>query len=152
MTALEPNRRHVLSTTEDYENAPRCTVVSASGKVAERGLLGWHFTGFESDHGSEYMARLGEGTVLRWGPDEVKEAYEPTAPLDERAGSDQTVPVTLVTEADYASAPDGTIVAEPGHYALTKECVGQWRHGEDWFTDHDMAGIERRVLRKGWGK
>lgn len=149
---IEPNRRRVLSTVEDYENAPLGTIVSVSEKVAKRDLLGWYFTGFESDHGSEYMARLGEGTVLRWGLDEVKEPSEPTAPLDERAESDQTVPATLVTEADYANAPDGTIVAEPSHYALTKECVGQWCLGEDWFTDRDLAGIERRVLRKGWGK
>lgn len=111
---IEPNCRRVLSTAEDYENASRGTVVSVSGKVAERGFLGWYFTGFESDHGSEYMARLGEGTVLRWGPDEVKEASEPTAPLDERAGSDQTVPATLVTEQDYENAPAGTVVAESG--------------------------------------
>lgn len=172
---IEPNRRRVLSTAADYENAPRFTVVSISGKVAERGFLGWYFTGFESDHGSEYMARLGEGTVLRWGPDddrdseymprlgegytvfrwrydEVKEPSEPTAPLDECAGSDKTVPATLVTEQDYENAPEGTVVAGPGCSAWTKGSYGGWWQGRSWFTSHKMAGTERQVLRKGWGK
>ena len=152
---IEPNGRCVLSTAEDYENAPRFTVVSISGKVAERGFLGWYFTGFESDHGSEYMARLGEGTVLRWGPDEVKEPSKPTAPLAECAGSDQTVPVTLVTEADYENAPAGTVIKEPGSFVWAKGSDEEWfcwRQGGTWLTDHEMAGTERQLLRKGWGK
>lgn len=152
---IEPNRQRVLSTAEDYENAPRFTVVSIFGKVAERGFLGWYFTGFDSDHGSEYMARLGEGTVLRWGPDEVKEPSEPTAPLDECAGSDKTVPATLVTQADYENAPVGTIVEEPGGWAWRKGYDGEWysrSRGGTWRTIREMADTERQVLRWGWGK
>ena len=171
---IEPNRRRVLSTVEDYENASHGTIVSVSGTVAERGLLGWRFTGFEGDHGSEYMARLGEGVVLRWGPDddrdsehmprlgegytvfrwrydEVKDASEPTAPLGERAESNQTAPAMRVTEQDYENAPEGTIVAEPGGCAWTKDLDGGWKRRGAWCSNHEMAGVERQILRWRWG-
>lgn len=61
-------------------------------------------------------------------------------------------PETLVTEQDYESAPNGTIVAEPGGSARTKGHDGNWYRGGDWLTNGLMADAKRDVLRKGWGK
>lgn len=61
-------------------------------------------------------------------------------------------PATLVTEQDYENAPAGTVVAEPGSHAWTKEVTGEWRKGRSWLTNSDMADTERQVLREGWGK
>ena len=63
-------------------------------------------------------------------------------------------PETLVTLEDYANAPVGTVVAMRGCFAWTKGDCGDWGDGDgrNWDTNGEMAGIERQVLRKGWGK
>jgi hypothetical protein len=65
-----------------------------------------------------------------------------------------THPATLTTEQDYANAPMGTVVAEPGRFAWTKS-YGEsycWSQGGAWLTNREMAGTERQMLREGWGK
>lgn len=103
----------------------------------------------------------GDGTLGRWvspstltfpTPDMSKNEAEidtSTAhvdPIDTRPDH----PVFLETEEDYASAPEGTIVA--GSNAGPKVLVdGRWRHVYLGSADHDgMAGTRRRVLRWGW--
>lgn len=61
-------------------------------------------------------------------------------------------PATLETRADYANAPVGTVVAEPGGSARTKGHDGNWYRGGDCLTNGLMADTERDVLRWGWGK
>lgn len=59
-------------------------------------------------------------------------------------------PEFIETEEDYASAPEGTIVANNDEIpvVLVDEL---WRHTGDWTLNHDeMAGVRRRVLR--WGR
>ena len=61
-------------------------------------------------------------------------------------------PATLETVEDYVNAPHGTIVAEPGYYAWTKDNDGDWQQGNGWRTSDEMAGTKRDMLRRGWGK
>lgn len=63
----KPEHPATLTTVEDYENAPRGTIVDLDGTVALRSALGWFYTGNDSAYGAQDMFHLGEGTVLRWG-------------------------------------------------------------------------------------
>ena len=60
-------------------------------------------------------------------------------------------PATLSSVEDYETAPEGTVVAEPGKCAWTKVFDSEWRVGDILWTNRNMAGTERQVLRKGWG-
>ena len=61
-------------------------------------------------------------------------------------------PATLVTEQDYENAPAGTVVADSCALALTKHFSGEWTADSLCLSNPDMAGREREVLRRGWGK
>mgnify|MGYP006995033301 CR=1 FL=1 len=62
-------------------------------------------------------------------------------------------PETLVTVGDYENAPEGTIVARGDHAPLLKRGPNAWTTEYNSLAyDEDMAGTERQVLRKGWGK
>lgn len=57
----------VLVTKQDYENAPEGTIIVTEGHTSTREAFGWYIAGCEGGRSSEYMARLGEGEVVRWG-------------------------------------------------------------------------------------
>lgn len=66
-TPEQPAHPTTLETVEDYVNAPVGTIVDIDEVVSVRGVYGWYFSGYEDRNSSEYMARLGEGDVIRWG-------------------------------------------------------------------------------------
>ena len=62
-------------------------------------------------------------------------------------------PEFLETEADYAAAPDGTIVAcddSPPWYKFDSAWLSTITHGRN--DVKDMTGVIREVLRWGWGE
>lgn len=60
-------------------------------------------------------------------------------------------PEFLETEADYASAPRGTVAAKDGWLAWLKETEGYWSCGGSSDRESDLARSgKRRVLRWGW--
>lgn len=62
-------------------------------------------------------------------------------------------PATLTALEDYEDAPEGTIVARDDHAPLLKRGPNAWTTEYSSLAyDGDMAGTERQVLRKGWGK
>lgn len=61
-------------------------------------------------------------------------------------------PKYLETLANYENAPEGTVVADLGGNAWTKDPSGEWLQGEGWITNLEMAGTRRDVLRWRWGK
>lgn len=147
----EPARPATLETVEDYENAPAGTVVAEPGRPALTKTHGgeWHRYGgwFTSDE----MAHT-ERQVLRWG--KGKETSEPTVSSNENVGPDQQEhPETLVTEQDYANAPEGTIVARGDYSPYVKRGPNAWTTEYSSLAyDEDMAHAPRKVLRWGWGK
>lgn len=62
-------------------------------------------------------------------------------------------PETLTTVEDYANAPVGTIAAVDFFLPLVKLSRGFWASsmGEN-YSDEDIAGARRKVLRRGWGE
>lgn len=56
-----------LVTEEDYENAPKGTVVDVEDILALHSVNGWLLAGFKGWHSPAFMAATGEGEVLRWG-------------------------------------------------------------------------------------
>lgn len=61
-------------------------------------------------------------------------------------------PEFLETEADYASAPRGTVAAKDCWLAWLKETDGVWSCGGGSDSESDLAQSgKRRVLRWGWG-
>ena len=62
-------------------------------------------------------------------------------------------PEFLETEADYASAPRGTVAAKDGWLAWLKETDGVWSCGGGSEGEASLAQSgKRRVLRWGWSK
>lgn len=76
----------------------------------------------------------------------------PTVSSNENAADKQAELATLETVEDYVNAPHGTVVAEPGGYAWTKDNDGEWSGNGIWPTSHELSGTKRQELRKGWGK
>ena len=65
---------------------------------------------------------------------------------------DPTHPEFLETEADYANAPEGTIVAGSGKISWAKEGASYWTCSVGAVGDCSMTQSKpRRVLRWGWG-
>lgn len=97
--------------------------------------------------------RTGDGVVddEYWWRDEEVTLIAPLVPARPEPEPQLEHPRTLSSVEDYENAPEGTVVAEPGFSAWTKDCDGDWWKGGTWFTDRKMAGTERQVLRKGWG-
>lgn len=147
----QPAHPATLETLEDYENAPVGTVVAEPGRPALTKTHGWEWHRYGGWFTSDEMADT-ERQVLRWGKD--GETSEPTVSSNENVGADQQEhPETLVTEQDYANAPEGTVVAKPGCFVWQKRPYGEWRSVTDmWRSDREMTDAERRVLRRGWGK
>ena len=147
----QPEHPATLETLEDYENAPAGTVVAEPGRPALTKTHGgeWHRYGgwFTSDE----MAHT-ERQVLRWG--EGGDTSEPTVSSNENVGADQQEhPATLVTEADYENAPEGTIVARGDYAPYVKRGPNAWTTEYSSLAyDEDMAHAPRKVLRWGWGK
>lgn len=63
----ETEASKTLRTIEDYKSAPEGTIVDVGGTLIKRGALSWLPTDEYSTFDSEYMSRLGEGEVIRWG-------------------------------------------------------------------------------------
>ena len=63
-------------------------------------------------------------------------------------------PEFLETEADYAAAPEGTIVALDGSGTIWLKKFGGWRNtaGDHGVESACIALDSRRVLRWGWGE
>ena len=62
-------------------------------------------------------------------------------------------PEFLETEADYAAAPEGTIVAWSGRFPWVKGAASGWACSGSANSDFAMSKIGRRnVLRWGWGE
>lgn len=62
-------------------------------------------------------------------------------------------PELLETEADYESAPEGTVVAWAAQIPWVKESDKQWSCISGAVVNYSMAQSKpRRVLRWGWGK
>ena len=62
-------------------------------------------------------------------------------------------PEFLETEADYAAAPEGTIVASSGRFPWVKGAASGWACSSSANSDFAMSKIGRRnVLRWGWGE
>ncbi|WP_313678399.1 hypothetical protein [Corynebacterium stationis] len=62
-------------------------------------------------------------------------------------------PEFLETEADYAAAPEGTIVAKDSYLSWKKQADGNWTCTTDTCSSYAMASTGgRHVLRWGWGK
>lgn len=62
-----PTHPATLTTEQDYDNAPRGTIVDIDGNVAVRSFTGWYRTGEKYPYTSRGMRYLGEGDVIRWG-------------------------------------------------------------------------------------
>lgn len=62
-------------------------------------------------------------------------------------------PEVLRTVEDYEDAPEGTIAAVDFFLPLVKLSRGFWASsmGEN-YSDEDIAGARRKVLRRGWGE
>lgn len=69
--------------------------------------------------------------------------------IDKR--SDEEAPETVTTEEEYATLPDGSIVAQQGSEPYIK-VEGNWYFQKTFFNDREMREITRTVLRKGWGE
>ena len=62
-------------------------------------------------------------------------------------------PEFLETEADYAAAPEGTIVASSGRFPWVKGAAGEWACSSSNNSNFAMSKIgQREVLRWGWGE
>ena len=62
-------------------------------------------------------------------------------------------PKVLETEADYANAPEGTIVTKDDCLPWAKEDIDDWTRNGGSHSDHGMARSGRRyILRWGWGE
>ena len=69
------------------------------------------------------------------------------------ADAEPTHPEFLETEADYAAAPEGTIVAcedSPPWHKFDSAWLSTITHGRN--SAKDMTGVIREVLRWGWSK
>lgn len=58
---------------------------------------------------------------------------------------------TLTTMKDYMGAPMGTVVSTACSAAWTKKSPNFW-NGDSHLSNSQMAGVERKVLRWGWGE
>lgn len=63
----QPEHPAILTTVEDYQNAPEGTVVDVSGGVAIHHLHGWGITEYSLKLSPREMSEQGEGIVIRWG-------------------------------------------------------------------------------------
>lgn len=63
----EPTHPATLTTEQDYNNAPKGTIVDIDDCMVRRGMYGWRISGARSQFTSYEMAQLGEGDVIRWG-------------------------------------------------------------------------------------
>ena len=62
-------------------------------------------------------------------------------------------PKTLTTVEDYENAPEGTIVASNSHSPHVKHALGIWPDAlEETYSEEELAGTPRKVLRWGWGE
>lgn len=67
--------------------------------------------------------------------------------------SEPARPKFLETEADYANAPEGTIVTKDDCLPWAKEDIDDWTRNGGSHSDHGMARSGRRyILRWGWGE
>ena len=72
--------------------------------------------------------------------------YEPAKPAK------PAHPEFLETEADYANAPEGTVVARDNGLPWVKEKSNYWTGPDAAKSDYGMSLGSRRVLRWGWGE